>query len=231
MRRSDLREKSSVFYIGKGIIILSLIITSSLSFILGFFVGKGMRSPATGQASVVTPLMSAGQEKTAAEMKEVPAQPQTPQIVQSAETQKTPDNPEIPKQDAPLESPETKKMQQPRETKHNGESQRLKEDEKASKTKSSKDSRTTQEAAAKAKYTVQIGAFRNASEADSLKSKFAKKGYKSFIMVAKRKNDKFYKVATGEFHSRKEAELLAVKMKKTEGLKAFVTLKTEGKTD
>jgi cell division protein FtsN len=222
--RKYLREKSSVFYIGKGVIILSLVITSSLSFILGFFVGKGMRSPGIGQASVVTPLINTGQEKRGTEMKEVPSQ----QTVRTSETQKAPETPEIPKKENPQESPEIKKPQQSRETEHNGESRQVKEDEKTSKAKESKNSRETRDPEAKVKYMVQIGAFKNASDADSLKSKFSKKGYKSFIIVSKRERDeKLYKVLIGEFRNKKEADLLSVKIRKTEGLKAFITFKTD----
>jgi cell division protein FtsN len=228
MRRSDLTENLSVFYIGKSIIILSLVLTSSLSFILGFLVGKGMRSPGIEQAPVVTPLMNTGQEKRGTEMKEASAQqPQQTKEGPTAEAQKTPEALETPKQENSQEDPGIEKIHQPQETKHNRESTRIREDEKASKEGESKPSRTTHEPSAKVRYTVQIGAFKSASDADSLKSKFGKKGYKSFIKAPKRKDEKLYKVMIGEFHRRKDAELLSVKMKKTEGLKTFVTLDTD----
>jgi cell division protein FtsN len=227
MRRSYPAGKSSVFYIGKGIIISSLVITSLLSFVLGFFVGKSMRSPETGQSSFVTPLAVTEEEQRGAEMKDVPAQqPQQTPAVQTAEPQKTPDTPGIPVEENPREDPGIKKVQRPRGTEHDEESSRVRKYEQLSKDGESKNSHVTHEPA-KVIYTVQIGAFRNASDADSLKLKFVKKGYKSFIMASKRKDKKLYKVMIGEFFSRKDAELLSVKIKKKEGLRTFVTLKRD----
>jgi hypothetical protein len=46
--------------------------------------------------------------------------------------------------------------------------------------------------------------------------------------VVKDKNDnKIYKVKTGEFPDKKDADVLALKLKKTEGLHTFVTTKSE----
>jgi cell division protein FtsN len=227
MRRSYPAGKSSVFYIGKGIIISSLVITSLLSFVLGFFVGKSMRSPGTGQASLVTPLADKEEEKRGTEMKEVLVQqPRQTPAVQTAEPQKTPATLGILVEKNPREDPGIKKVQHPRETEHDEESRQLVEYEKLSKDGESKNSHATHEPA-KIIYTVQIGAFRNASDADALKLKFVKKGYKSFIMASKRKDKILYKVMIGEFFRRKDAELLSVKIKKKEGLRTFVTLKRD----
>ena len=77
-------------------------------------------------------------------------------------------------------------------------------------------------------YTVQIGAFKNAAEANLLKTTFEKKGYTSFISQGKDpKGHKIYKVKTGEFRDKKDADVLALKLKKTEGLHAYVTNRTE----
>ena len=54
------------------------------------------------------------------------------------------------------------------------------------------------------KYTVQVGAFRNASDADALRSKLGKKGYKTFLIELKAKNNEpLYKVAVGSFSYKK----------------------------
>jgi cell division septation protein DedD len=75
-------------------------------------------------------------------------------------------------------------------------------------------------------YTVQLGALRKVSEAQKLRVKFEKKGYKTFLTITgNSKHEKIYKVRVGEFRGKKEAEILALKLRKTEGLKAFVTLK------
>jgi cell division septation protein DedD len=75
---------------------------------------------------------------------------------------------------------------------------------------------------------VQIGAFSNASEARNLKTTFDKKGYTTYITVARdNKKRKVYKVKTGEFKERKDAAILALRLKKTEGLTTYVTAKSE----
>jgi DedD protein len=78
------------------------------------------------------------------------------------------------------------------------------------------------------RYTVQIGAFKNPAEARQMKAKFENKGYESYISPAKdRQGQKIYKVKTGDFRDRKEAEVLALKLKKAEGLHAYVTTASE----
>jgi cell division septation protein DedD len=77
-------------------------------------------------------------------------------------------------------------------------------------------------------YTVQVGAFKDTPDAESLKVKLDKKGLKAYVIVSKSKKDeRLYRVWVGEFTTRKEAEILALKIKKTEGLQAFVTFKKE----
>ena len=74
-------------------------------------------------------------------------------------------------------------------------------------------------------FTVQVGVFRNLSYAKSLKSMLNKKGYNAYVITSKsKKEEKLYKVWIGNFRDRKKAENLSEKIKKTEGLQAFVTL-------
>lgn len=77
-------------------------------------------------------------------------------------------------------------------------------------------------------YTVQVGAFENTSEADALKARLDKKGYKAYVTApGPQGNGKLYKVRLGEFTSKQEAEVLSKKIKKSMGLQTFVTFKTE----
>ena len=77
-------------------------------------------------------------------------------------------------------------------------------------------------------YTVQMAAFKSASEAKSFSKKHAKKGLKTYITTSTGKNKiKIYKVKTGEFRDRKAAEVMSLKLNKTEKLKSFVTLKSD----
>lgn len=78
----------------------------------------------------------------------------------------------------------------------------------------------------KAVYTVQAGAFRGQKDAEALKRKLEAKGYK---VTLKRettpKGVTYYKVRAGEFARKNEAAVLAIKLKKTDGLNAFATLR------
>ena len=199
MKQADLKEKSSVFVIGKGIIVIVLTGIASLSFLLGFFVGKTSRSPEMDQPSAITAGGSAEENiPVSSEEKTLPQQAdplqgemQTPQDAGQTDAAKT-----VPAVSETHGALETKKI----DATHVSD-----------KTK---------------KYTVQVGAFRNASDADALKAKLGKKGYKTFLIELKAKNnDPLYKVAVGSFNARSGAELLAAKMKKSEGLKTFVTLR------
>jgi cell division protein FtsN len=228
MKKYDLKEKSSVFYIGKGVIILCIIVTSSLSFILGFFVGKNAAPPVAHQSAMVAPLSDTVQNNIATDPKEpVPQQPQQIPAAQTSEVQGPQEKPEHQKIKETPESAETKKALQPQESKQNKEAQKNKENEKALTAQEPKKAQENQNSPKKVKYTVQIGAFKGTAEADSLKAKFSKKGYKAFIFVSKtKKHEKLYKIMVGEFSNKKEAELLSIKIKKAEGLRAFVTIKT-----
>jgi cell division septation protein DedD len=80
-------------------------------------------------------------------------------------------------------------------------------------------------------YTVQVGAFKNDSEADALKKKLEKKGYKTSMALSESKKEGgLYKIWVGKFRKREEAEALSARIKKNEGLQAFVTVKREEDT-
>ncbi|MEW6001509.1 MAG: SPOR domain-containing protein [Nitrospirota bacterium] len=76
-------------------------------------------------------------------------------------------------------------------------------------------------------YTVQVSAFKDSSEAEALRERLDKKGYKPYVTLSETKNERLYKVRIGEFSTRRDAEALSVKIKKAEGLPTFVTFKTE----
>jgi cell division septation protein DedD len=94
-----------------------------------------------------------------------------------------------------------------------------------------KDSSSVSEDSGKADgptYTVQLAAFRSSSEARSFSKKQANNSLKTYITTSIAKNKtKVYKVKSGEFKDRKSAEVLSLKLNKTEKLKTFVTLKSE----
>jgi cell division protein FtsN len=71
--------------------------------------------------------------------------------------------------------------------------------------------------------TVQVGAFRDATYAETFKTILDKKGFNAYITLSESKGDgRLYKVCIGRFSNRKEAEVLSMKIKKAEGLHTFV---------
>jgi cell division septation protein DedD len=208
MKKTDLKEKSSVFYVSRTIIMISVIIISAIGFTLGFFVGKNFRPPAdmhasgnlqkdtdVQQNSLITQKEISGRQTQETTVAQIPVEIQKPQENKSA------------KEAQPIEK--TKEITPSQSALKAGESQ------ETSKSTSSR------------KYTVQVGAFKNPSDAHALMLKLDKKGYHASVIMAKTKNERIFKVLVGEFNTREEAEVFSIKLKKTESLKAFVTLRTQ----
>jgi cell division septation protein DedD len=195
MKQGDSKDRSSVMYIGKGIIIAVIIITASLCFTLGFFVGKSFRPPPVEQLSEST--------------RQNIIERQTVEPLKKDET--------VSLQPVPIEKPQIRATRETPITRQ------------AQETKIVQKTRETVKAAKTRKYTVQVEAFKNSSTADALKEKLSEKGYKaSLISLKTKKRENLFKVIVGEFTNRKEAEVMSVKLKKTENLQhAFVTFKSE----
>lgn len=197
MKRTEIKEMSSVFYIGKWTVIIAILITSSLSFTLGYFVGKSFQPPVVNQTTVIPVQESAEQKNIESEKKEA--------LVQQPE-----------------------QTQKPQETQQTVKAQQAQEPQKTQITKETKQTTETKETKKTRKYTVQTGAFKDISDANALKARLDKKGYKTYIAPTETKtHKKLYKVMVGDFVTRKEAEVLSIKIKKAEGLKTFVTFKTD----
>jgi cell division septation protein DedD len=73
-------------------------------------------------------------------------------------------------------------------------------------------------------FTVQAGAFRNASYAEALTTWLKEKGYHAYItFLGSKKGEKLYKVCIGKFIEKEKAKTLSEKIKNSEGLQTFVT--------
>jgi len=198
--------------LGKEFIIVLVIIFSGLSFTLGYFVGKS-------NARKPEPVLQAVESPGQFQKQELPPAPPSPASPPAPEQTQTvlPLIKELVSPIAPVtEKPAQKKSAESEIAKPGPEkSVQMVESAPAVENKN-------------AIYTVQIGAFKNIAEAKHLKAKFDKKGYKSFIAEGRdKKAQKIFKVKTGEFREKKEAEVLALKLKKNEDLHTYVTLKTE----
>ncbi len=182
MKKGNLKE-TLPFAFGRGVIIVAIIIPATLSFILGYFVGKSttqenheMKQLQEIQSNTVQPKETQSQQQAQSQVSE----PSAGQDIQPAESHKA-----------------------------------------------AKDSQQAQKPIA-ILYTVQVGAFKNAADADAIKKKLEKKGYKTYMTLSESKKEGgLYKIWVGKFSTRKQAEALSIKIKKTEGLQAFVTVKKE----
>lgn len=230
MTEGEYPEQPSGFLLGKEFIIVLVIVFSGLSFTLGYFVGKN-----TVDYETVSPLQAA--EGTAQQNRQepLPAPPDlkaeiaevgsSPQAAQEIATEAMPvfatqdrrDNKNTVAVSHEQEKPAAQPKDEENAASHSG----------AEKTIATAHSGTAPAEKAKL-YTVQIGAFKSASDANYLKTTFENKGYKPFISQVKDpKGRKIYKVKTGEFSDKKDAEVLALKLKKTEGLHSYVTTRSE----
>lgn len=197
MNRDDFEDSSSLYILGKEFIIVIVVISSALSFTLGYYVGKSSenkKAEFVSEMSEITPL----------------PQEQEPLSIVSAVLEEIPQDYEQP-------------IEQSREYK-----QTDKEKSVLSKTIKARQriKKPIKQTGQKIIYTVQMAAFKNAVEAENFKAKYDKKGYMTYIVISKNKrNEKIHKIRTGEFKGRKDAEILSLKLKKTEGLNTFVTFK------
>lgn len=219
MKDSDFNEKESVYFISKWVIILAIVITSSVGFTLGFFVGKSVQ-PLTYQQQIIPQGEdSLQQDVLTQENIAPPPSPEQTQDTSGSSSLKS-------QQDINITETKTNELNQ---TKQNiqsmppEEKQQKKTDQQTNKTQTNKAEQKTTKIV---RYTVQAGAFKNPTEAESLKKILEKKGYKPYVVLSDTKNNgKIYKVRVGEFNTRKEAEILSLRIKKSDGLNTFVTFK------
>ena len=235
MKNSDFhKNSSSLQLLGKEFIIVIVVIFSAISFTLGYFVGKsGMDGtqknlPQAALAPVQqtqvqdtlplpgsTPASenTAGSGEAAAEHVQ-PQQKESFVVVEAKQpthSKNAEPTKEIPKVQAVAKQ----------DVKETSEKPAAKESQVSQQSKNSSDKKEPV-------YTVQMGAFKSSSETTSFRKKYAQKGIKTFVVTsANKKKEKIYKVRTGEFRDRKDAEILSLKLNKTEKLKTFATLKTD----
>lgn len=197
------RHKESIS--GRKIIIAIVVVTSALSFTLGYFVGTSVLK----EKHIQPPGIGAQQQAVA-----IPPRQETAPGPQS--------QPPVANEQLPQDKTMPLKTVAVKEENNPVAPSLVKEGEGGLSAKNKQKSLKNETL-----YTVQAGAFKNPKDALSLKHKLEKKGYKAYIKKsAEEKNAKLFKVRTGEFTDREKAEDFALKLKKSEGLKAaFVTAK------
>ena len=236
MRRAEGREQSSVLFLGKGIIILSLVLISSVTFVLGYFVGKNTNSHEETTMQIAPapipyeqhPAGTEGQEGRTSYPEYAERTGDGQQPVHSGEPEPGPNTELMENTKNPVQNSAVSL----RNTNNTAGGNQKQEQKKAVQPPQGKQAGSlTNETRKTLKYTVQVGAFKNESDARMLSEKLEKKGYNTRMTVIQEKNrGKLFKVMVGAFSMRKDADILALKLKKSEGLKAFVTFHkdTEG---
>lgn len=232
--------RMSVGFPDKIVSIIIAVTAASGSFILGYLVGKN--TPATP----VVQSVPSKQELQVPKQQDFPIMPSTETGLPApakddkpAETVTTPTAAEdlkkdefpAPKQEAAKET--VNKPVTPKAAKPAPKSQPKAAAKAASKPPAAKIAENEKPAGASAQdnktsgaqgaaYTVQAGAFKKQSEADYLRRILASKGYNVQITESVSKGAPVYKVMTGNFNNKKDAVILALKLKNTEGINAFV---------
>jgi cell division septation protein DedD len=221
------KEGASVRIVGREFIIVIVVVFSSLSFTLGFFVGKNNAEKKTEYVVQTAPKPADGE----------PLQNAISAQLQPSKPEGRTANGEAPLQDRKAAQ---QTVTSPPETRTGGdkagpehreaESNLPKEVQKkeAGESAETNNKSNAKPVGGEIMYTVQLEALKNAAEAHRLKTKYAKKGYKIYITVSRNKHkEKIFKVRAGEFKEKKDAEILALRLKKNEGLAAFVTVRND----
>lgn len=220
--RQDLPNKG-IGLNDKVILIIIAVITAGGSFMLGYFVGKNTAHPPViqsaapkGQEPSVNP--PAVESRIPVNEGKKPEAPTSPAVTASLKKE------EAPPVKQTVQVPEDKKVTAP-EPKAATDLKPIpaKGAVKEKLTETAQNTPKVSESNVK-KYTVQTGAFKKQKEADNIKIKLENKGYKANIKTVTSKGGTIHKVIVGDFNSKKEAEVFALKLKKTEGINAFAAV-------
>jgi cell division septation protein DedD len=221
------KYRSAPQLVAKGFIIAVVVIFSAVSFTLGYFVGKSGTDSTQKNlplAAEITPVPQTQGQGTLSQPGNVAA---SENVVGVEETAKE----HVQTQQKAVIVVESKQPAPAQTVKEKSQAQAIVQQAVKETTgkPATKESPVTQELISSTKepvYTVQMGAFKSSAEAVAFRKKYDKKGIKTFVNTATtKKKEKVYKVKTGEFRDKKSAEILSLKLNKTEKLKTFVTLK------
>lgn len=223
MNKSDFEDKLPSSFIGKEVIIVTVVIFSALSFTLGFFVGKSTVNKSPAPAAQITEIPPSLQKQEPLSEQPV-AHEETSQHTLSA-TEQSQKNTQAEQQnsDVLIRGKDIKSVKEISKKPLN--EQAMQDKESGSSHEPSAKSKITKKTII---YTVQLGAFKNVSEAENFRNEYDKKGYRTYTVISEnKKREKIYKIRTGEFNEKKDAEIFSLKLKKTEGVNSFVAFKSE----
>lgn len=246
MNDSDFEDKSTAYMIGKEFFIVIVVVFSALSFTLGYFVGKNSADKKTESGQQMSEVTPSTQKQEVPPVKPEAHEEITRDYNQT--TEKTEDTKQQEQQPSPsaekkdtvpagekgkkIDTPKADILKQPQPQQNKtapAKQKNVTASPVSGETKTEgKHTENIKPSPGEIIYTVQLGALKNAAEAENFKTKFDKKGYKTYITIStNRMNEKIYKIRAGEFKEKKDAEILSLKLKKTEGLNTFVTFKND----
>jgi cell division septation protein DedD len=200
---SIVKRDKSISSISKWMIFLGSLIIASL-IIRDSFVDKDYRQSFKRHTLVISSQNSIA-PKNLTEQKEAGQQQQKKQENRYATETKT-----------SQENKQNTDLQQTGATQQTSENKNLQN--------SQSDKKNRQNLSTTGRYSIQIGAFENSSNAKARKSNLDRKGYQTFLLTANTKeHQKLFIVLVGKYGTREEARLLLSKLINAEGLRAFVT--------
>lgn len=199
-------------------LIIIVVCAITIGFITGYIVGIKHSVPATSEQRKAQTARVLQTDRISAQDIKLQNQEEPAKSVEPARTD----------YDRPLEKPEEGIKSDLKTQDTNIQVKEAKENQKPTAEAVKQETQSVQQAHdVKGIYTVQAGAFKNEKEAVALKTKLEKKGYNNIYMFKERKpkNRVLFKVRVGDFETKKEAEIFAVKLNKTEGFRAFAVKK------
>lgn len=221
--------KMSVGFPDKIVSIIIAVTAASGSFILGYLVGKNTPTTPVIQSVAAKPEFPTPKQDFPNPMPAtepgLPAPAKEDKLPETITPPLTPENLKI--EEPPVIKPEAakdavKKPVPPKTTKQALKPQTRPSAKTASKPAAAKSAGPEKSVETSLAYTVQAGAFKKQSEADYLRRILESKGYEVQVTESVSKGATVYKVLTGNFNNKKDAVILALKLKNTEGINAFV---------
>ncbi|RMG04275.1 MAG: SPOR domain-containing protein [Nitrospirae bacterium] len=204
----------SGLFSGRVILIALLVVLSSTTFILGYFVGKMGREEKPTSLNTFTLKTDLEKESDTSPQTDI-TEKQLGEIMEGRENSEPEDTVETKESTPAAPEEESQKAK-------NTKKEAIKTTPKEVKKQVKKVARNTATNRKVDYYTIQAGAFNSLTQAKRLEKKITDSGYPVQIVKAVNNKKTLYKVRVGRYKSRKEAEISAIRLTRNLGVKTFV---------